>query len=940
MLRFTPIENARHAESYYAKSDGGCYLQADDLHREWGGKGAALLGLSGVPDYEQFKRLIHGLDPHTGEQLTAKLIDDRIRIPGWDVTASVPKGVTTALERGDLRIRQALWDAGREAMADLEEMATTRVRKGGKQEDRVTGNLVWFATEHPETRPAKDDGMPDWDRHLHFVVFNLTRDEVEGEIKAVKFRPIMDLRQWFSMRFDLRLASKLTDLGYEIETKYRADFAGGKKYYSWDVKGIPASVIAHFSRRTKEVEAAEEQTLAALKEKIEKKNRKEGTNESIPEVLSIKARDKLGATSRQHKRDDLTLADYRDYWNSRISPEEGRQIAETIKRALTRQNPSPANTVEQAVRYAIEHQFERNSVVRYTDLAITAMRRCLGAALPEAIEPECRRQGVLLKDGQATTRTVLEQEQRILTSARQGRGAMRPLGDPTRQHGVDLEDLSADQRAAVLHVWQSPDQVVLIRGGAGTGKTTMMKKAIAGIDRPVIVLAPSADASRSELRAQGFADATTVAAFLDSSPMQQRTKGGVIWVDEAGLLSALELDRLCEKAHQLGTKLVLQGDPKQHKAVPRHGNMLTVLHEYAGLPVSELKTIQRQKGRYAEAVEAIREGEWKAADGILRDLGWILPDQGHAALVAEYARALKERKAVKVDGKVEMAPKSILVIDPTHKDGDQLSAALRTLRKAEGLIDKEDKTFTRLVPLNWTNAEKGDAERYAGAEVVQLFRNSGPFKAGDRVEAAELLPQLKRVKPEHFQVYEEQPIQLARGDIIRITAGGRCKDGHRLDNGRIDQIADFTASGEPVLANGWVLEQGFGHWKHGLVSTSHAAQSKTHDIVLAAMNRASLGALSAEQGYVTVSRGRERGMIFSDLSREELLQAMKKQDLRQSATELLGPRPAQNNRTLRDRTRAWMQRVRVGYRRLRQRMEEAIREVAQQRELSHAGFSR
>jgi conjugative relaxase-like TrwC/TraI family protein len=103
MLRFTPIENATHAESYYAKSDGGYYLGSHDLGCEWLGKGAGRLGLSGRPDYEQFKRRIHGLDPHSGGQLTAKLIKGRI--PGWDVTASVPKGVTTALERGDTRVQ-------------------------------------------------------------------------------------------------------------------------------------------------------------------------------------------------------------------------------------------------------------------------------------------------------------------------------------------------------------------------------------------------------------------------------------------------------------------------------------------------------------------------------------------------------------------------------------------------------------------------------------------------------------------------------------------------------------------------------------------------------------------------------------------------------------------------------------------------------------------
>ena len=63
-----------------------------------------------------------------------------------------------------------------------------------------------------------------------------------------------------------------------------------------------------------------------------------------------------------------------------------------------------------------------------------------------------------------------------------------------------------------------------------------------------------------------------------------------------------------------------------------------------------------------------------------------------------------------------MVPKTVLVVDPTHRDKDQLSEQLRALRKAEGLIDREERTFTRLVPQSWTNAEKGDAERYAGDE--------------------------------------------------------------------------------------------------------------------------------------------------------------------------------------------------------------------------------
>src|SRR5262249_24547217 len=152
----------------------------------------------------------------------------------------------------------------------------------------------------------------------------------------------------------------------------------------------------------------------------------------------------------------------------------------------------------------------------------------------------------------------------------------------------------------------------------------------------------------------------------------------------------------------------------------------------------------------------------------------------------------------------------VLVIDPTHQDGGRLSEALRSLRKEKGLIGNEEKTFPRLVALGWTDGEKSDPRHYTGEETIQFFRRSGPFKAGDRVKARDLLAHLEGVKPGHFAVYEEREINLALGDIIRITGNGWDATGkHRLDNGRIDEIAGFTPGGEPVLSNGWVIAKDF-----------------------------------------------------------------------------------------------------------------------------------
>ena len=107
MLRMKPQKDANRAEAYYPQSDAGYYVEGSGLHCEWGGKARLTLGLAGPPTFEQFRNLVHGLDPHTAEQLTARLLNGRLC--GWDVTASNPKGVTLALEAGDERIHAAMW---------------------------------------------------------------------------------------------------------------------------------------------------------------------------------------------------------------------------------------------------------------------------------------------------------------------------------------------------------------------------------------------------------------------------------------------------------------------------------------------------------------------------------------------------------------------------------------------------------------------------------------------------------------------------------------------------------------------------------------------------------------------------------------------------------------------------------------------------------------
>jgi ATP-dependent exoDNAse (exonuclease V) alpha subunit len=567
-------------------------------------------------------------------------------------------------------------------------------------------------------------------------------------------------------------------------------------------------------------------------------------------------------------------------------------------------------------------------VVDYHDLAVTAMERSMGTALPDDILPEARMQDVLLRDGQATTKEVLAEEGRVIAFARDGRRTCRSLRSPHGESEPNLKGLSAEQQAAVRHVWESPDRIVLIRGGAGTRKTRMMRQAVAGIDKPVVVLAPSADASRKTPREEGFQDADTVARFLIDERFQQGAWEGVIWVDEAGLLGIRQLTQVFDKAKELNARVILQGDRKQHGSVER-GAALRVLEEFAGLPVAQLKEIRRQEHQeYKRAVAAIDDGKLLDAYDILAKLGWIkqTPVFDHnRPLVEDYIQAIQEKRA---DGKKP----EVLIVAPTHQEGDEIAAELCKHLKEKGLLGTNERVFQTLKPLGWTEAERGDPSRYAGDEVIRFVRNSGPYRAGEQVEAADL--QAQRCRPAHFAVYGRSETILTAGDVIRITIKGKTKDGkHRLENGSIYRVAGFTAGDDLVLANGWVIAKDFGGLTHGYVATSHASQGKTVHRALIAMGHESRPAMNAQQFYVSVSRAREKVTIYTDMAVAVLRESIQRSDPRLSATELMGQ--AKDERTLKEKTRKFVQRVQATYRQLREKATEVIMGKRKDREVGH-----
>lgn len=852
MLRIVQNISAAGAKSYYSTAD--YYTEGQELEGIWRGEGAARLGLSGKVEQVAWDALCDNRDPTTLLPLTVRRKQDRS--VGYDFNFHVPKSVSVLYGlTGDQRIVHAFRDCVNETMHDMEAEMKTRVRLGGKNEDRTTGNMVWGEFIHFTSRPV--GGVPDPHLHAHAFVHNVTFDDSENRWKAGQFRGLKQDAPYFEAVFHSRMARRMAELGLTVERTKKG----------WEIGGLEKATLDKFSRRT------------AL---IEEKAREQG-------VTDAEKKSELGAKTRERKAKNLTMDRLREEWRSRLTAEEDSCVKAVSQRLGGQAISEDVAAGREAAELAVDHCFDRKSVVPERMLLAEALKRSAGQATVATAERAVRLQDIIVGDkgGRrfATTSAVLMEEKKMLDFARVGRGSSRPLAGGS--HVFTREWLNEGQKNAVNHVLNSSDRVMIVRGAAGVGKTSMMQEAVEAIEargKKVFTFAPSADASRTVLRSEGFSTADTVARLLADEKLQRQMQGQVMWIDEAGLMGSRTTAQVFALADRLDARVILSGDTRQHGSVER-GAALRLLETDAGIVPAEIKSIQRQKGAYKRAVQALGEGAVEDGFKQLNKLGWI----SEVNELDRYKNLARDYVAAVAEGK------SALVVSPTHLEGEwitdeirsELKRTARDGRKAgDTMLGSEQRQFLALENAHLTTAQKRDAVNYQpGADVLVFHQNAKGFRKGERVAAGE--GRLPLEHAEKFTVFHAGAIPIAPGEVIRVTHNGKTADGeHRLNNGSLFTVKDFTPEGDIRLTNGWTIAKDFGHLTHGYVVTSHASQGKTVDTVFIGQSAQSFPASSIEQFYVSISRGREQARIYTD-DKRALLEAVSHSDDRPTATEFV-----------------------------------------------------
>ncbi len=895
--------------SYYERD--GYYAKDDPEHSAasaWAGRGAEELGLEGPVDPGTFKAVLEGRVPDSSDtRLGRRAKDGSIEHrPGRDLTLSAPKSVSlAALVGGDARVVDAHDRAVARTLGWFERnVAETRMKDPDTgRMVRTGGQKTVIATFRHDTSRNLDPAL-----HTHAVIANMVKGG-DGKWRSMANERLYESKMLLGALYRSELAAGLARLGYGIEKTH----ADGR----FEIAGVSRKVVEAFSTRRAEIEAAvaergsastaDDQRLAQRAALMTRAAKRDVDRDELRESWEKQA-GALGFDARGLAADAL----------SRDAGEEagrgiaagpaggngampGQSVASEVE-TMAREG-APASPAADAVEWAVAHLSEREAVFARTDVLAAALAWNPGATGIGDVEREVaarEKAGTLHAarlpgaEGLLTTDRAVGDERETIALMRAGerRGAV-----PMRARAVDKAlrggPLTHGQKEAVKLILSSDDRTVGVQGYAGSGKTTMLRRARTLLEKKgyeVRGLAPSASAART-LQGEAGIGSETLQRFLaryagvaegrmtkkGEKDMRATFAKTALVVDEGSLASTVQARNLLRIADALRIpRVVLVGDAKQLDAVDA-GKPFAQLQK-AGMKTAVMDEIMRQRDpALKEAVEASLAGDVARAFGKLGDnVAEVKPDNLAGAAAARWLALSPEERA------------NAGLMAPSHGLRERINDIVRERLVRDGAVHGPATTVERLVSRGYTSAEKSLAANYMPGDTVAFHR---PYKRlgvekGDELRVAGVDQRTRTVNLEGadgrsvvwepnriaaraggVEVYRAEEIELRAGDRIRWTRndaglglvnsgtaevaavrGGRVA--FRLEDGRTLDLAP----GDPQLR----------HVDRAWASTVHAFQGRTVDTVIAAMEANHPHLTTQKSFYVEISRARDRAELVTD----------------------------------------------------------------------------
>ena len=391
-----------------------------------------------------------------------------------------------------------------------------------------------------------------------------------------------------------------------------------------------------------------------------------------------------------------------------------------------------------------------------------------------------------------------------------------------RQQGIEYAPLQRQTLHLALE-----NQLVVITGGPGTGKTTSIRAILAMFDAigiKTLLTAPTGRAAKRMTELSGQ-EAVTVhrllgAKFAEDGERVVFTKDesdrldcNAVILDECSMVDITLIDALL-RAMPDDARLVMVGDADQLPSVGP-GNVFSAVIRSGVVPTVKLTEIFRQNGgsRIVRNAHLINKGEHPDLSENTGDFFRLKRIQAASAV-----ETIAELCSVRLPNRMNIPPSDIQVLSPTRKG----ELGIRNLNRRLQLVlnppspDKKEKLFGDVV-----------------------------FREGDRV------------------------MQIKNNYDILWHAEDNSAAGSGIYNGDIGQIISIDTESETVTVNfdGRITGYGFDsllELGHAWAMTVHKSQGSEYRAVILALSPSSQMLLTRDVLYTAVTRAKEILILVGD----------------------------------------------------------------------------
>ena len=686
------VQVARDRHDYYA---GHC-----EAPGVWHGAFAEHLGLSGDVTADDFRAVLEGTVPTTGEPLKPRA---NRRVAAWDVTYSPPKSISALWALAPEDARQQVHDAQAAAVDAAIGYLTAHAcvaRLGRDGVDRQDGSDLGFLRAEFTHRCSRE-GDPQL--HSHTILVNIL-EASDGR------RAALDGGLLFQ---HAKAADGIYKAALRAELTRRLGVAWERRDEQWEIAGIPPGLCRQWSKRRSQITAA----LAAR-----------GID---PDIASGRAAQTAALATRHRK---VQVGDWRSLHDrfAREAIAAGHDPGAVLQAALhigvphgppriphvtrlldamtgpdgvTKQASSFSRrdaVIDLAARSAVHGATGDNAAMRIEILADRLLR---DDRVVPVLAPAARTTGELLRVRDATgriIRTVDQSERRYTTidllaaetellhraTSRQDAGVARISRRLVDEAVAAQRGLDSDQQTMVRTLASSGAGVDVVVGKAGTGKSTALGAYRAALDAagiPVVGVAPSATAAHQLAMSAGITETATVDRLLTDLRHNRRTlaQGVVVVLDEAAMCPTRSRLALQRAVDAVEGKIVEVGDHRQIPSVDVGGGHYALAQRLGATVLGQNHRFRDPV--YRDAAELLRDRQPAAAVQVLRAQGGV--SDHHARPVDAWVEMVGDWIKLRDNGR------SVLMLSTERQTVGELNRLARAHLVARGDIVRRNRTY-------------------------------------------------------------------------------------------------------------------------------------------------------------------------------------------------------------------------------------------------------